>query len=88
VGGAAPRQVVLGSIRKYSKETMGHQPVSRTPPWPLLQLPRLPFMISCKWKLNPFFPELLLVMVFIESDRKLTWNRVESKYHVVPRQQQ
>jgi hypothetical protein len=35
VGGAIPRLVVLGSIRKYAEQAMRSKPVSSTPLWPL-----------------------------------------------------
>ena len=43
VGGAIPRLVDLGSIRKQAEQAKGSKPVSNIPPWPLhqLQLPDL-----------------------------------------------
>jgi hypothetical protein len=38
VGGAIPRLVVLGSIRKQAEQARGSKPVSNIPPWPLHQL--------------------------------------------------
>jgi hypothetical protein len=38
VGGAIPRVVVLGSIRKQAEQARGSKPVSKTPLWPLHQL--------------------------------------------------
>jgi hypothetical protein len=38
VGGAIPRLVVLGSIRKQAEQARGSKPVSNIPSWPLYQL--------------------------------------------------
>jgi hypothetical protein len=79
VVGSIPGLVVLGSIRKQAEQAMGCKPVSCTPPWPLFQfLPPgscpafVPVLTSFNDELqfanvsqiNPFFPILLLVMVF------------------------
>jgi hypothetical protein len=45
VGGAIPRLVVLGSIRKQAEQGRGGKPVSDIPPWPLHQL-RLPDLLE------------------------------------------
>lgn len=57
VGRATPGQVVLGSIRTQTKQAMGSEPVSRSPPWPLLQslppgpaLSSFPDMCTVKFK--------------------------------------
>jgi len=44
VGGAIPRLVVLGFIRKQAEKATRSKPVSNKPPWPLHQLlpPDLP----------------------------------------------
>jgi hypothetical protein len=37
VGGAIPRMIVLGSIRKQAEQARGSKPVSNIPPWSLHQ---------------------------------------------------
>jgi hypothetical protein len=56
-GSLIPGQVVLGSIRTQTKQAMGSEPVSRSPPWPLLQslppgpaLSSFPDMCTVKFK--------------------------------------
>jgi hypothetical protein len=47
VGGASPKLVVLGSVRKQAEQARGSKPVSSIPPWPLHQLlPPGPFLFE------------------------------------------
>jgi hypothetical protein len=82
-GDATPGLVVLGPLRKQAEWTMWSKPISSIPSWPLHQLlplgyyleflPWFPLTVNRNVKIlaetNPFFPKLLLVMVFYHSNR-------------------
>ena len=84
-GSAISEHEVLEYIMKQAKYAGESKPVSRTLPW-LLFLPQgfclsfvLTLMLNVNVELyteiNPFFPKLLLLIVFCDSNRKPNCNR-------------
>lgn len=68
-----------GVLKKAGCTNLGSNPVKSTPPWLLLQVPSLLHFCSdvLQWwtvmkneaKINPFFPNILLVLVFYYNTR-------------------
>lgn len=72
VGGATPRQVVLGAVRKQAGEALRTKPVSSVPLAPQLlppgSSPNFPQRWTRRWN-NPFLPASILAMVFYHSNK-------------------
>lgn len=87
VGDVTPGLIVLGFVTKQPAQAMKNKPVSSTPPWPLhpIWVPGLTYFddVQCcgrESQMNPFYSNLLLVMVFYCSNSHPNYRQFDIKH--------